>query len=474
MVYQSYNTESSVGLSEAGLTKMRLKEQKKKFKEAKKAAKDADKAAKYEADTLKKQRLKEARGILDRAGYNDVRVSNNMAPSAPECGAPTYNAKVASANRKLRNDELRAQARPIRQPVQARSYALAPARSMDVRPVGSMAKKPAYGYYSEGSRNVPVPITQQGTVRQDYLRAVNTGRPARAIQADRMQTASVVYPAKMTPRQAAPWIQNPGRGDVVGIDAPRSAKLNMYVSASRKSNAYLKYRPEPGMEDVGHVMMYDGKRNPYYVKVTPSGKVSKDYLEYINAQRPKSAVAMDSRRNAVAVIRQDPTPYQAAPWILNPGKYDISGIDTEGRKVIPATVSRPADAEKAAKRRAQTRKANAKAKAEAEKKASGEAPKAKPKNSSGKKVKKSAPKQKAEITALPAPKKRNDAALAKSTDGSGQTTFANSNRKSKPKTVSANRKPASKTKACGKKACSGNSKSCNKKAPCKGCSCNRK
>ena len=108
MVYQNYNAESNAGLSEAGLNKMRLKEQKKKFKEAKKAAKDADKAAKYEADTLKKQRLKGARDILDKAGYTDVRVSNNMAPSAPACGASTYGAKVASANRKLKNDAMRA------------------------------------------------------------------------------------------------------------------------------------------------------------------------------------------------------------------------------------------------------------------------------------------------------------------------------------------------------------------------------
>ena len=446
MVYQNYNAESNAGLSEAGLNKMRLKEQKKKFKEAKKAAKDADKAAKYEADTLKKQRLKGARDILDKAGYTDVRVSNNMAPSAPACGASTYGAKVASANRKLKNDAMRAQARPVRQvaparqavpmrsaaPVRqamparqavarpyapaparsvvmaqsrpmgaapARSYALAPARQPSARPVYSMAKKPskpAYGYYSDGTRNVPVPITQQGTVRQDYLRAVNKGRPARAVQADRMQTASRVYPAKMTPAQAAPWMLNPGHGDVVGIDAPRSARPNMYASANHRTSepAYLKYKVPEGQLD-SHVKMKDSRNNTYYVKVTPSGKVSKDYLDYINTQRPKSAAAMDSKRTAVAVIRRDPTPYQAKPWIQNPGKYDISGIDTMGSVVVPATITRPSTEEIAKKNREKQWKAAqqkgieaSKARAKARREAAGETAtetKKKPANKTNKK-----------------------------------------------------------------------------------------
>lgn len=545
MVYQNYNAESNAGLSEAGLNKMRLKEQKKKFKEAKKAAKDADKAAKYEADTLKKQRLKGARDILDKAGYTDVRVSNNMAPSAPACGASTYGAKVASANRKLKNDAMRAQARPVRQvaparqavpmrsaaPVRqtvarpyasaparsvgmaqsrpmgaapARSYALAPARQQSARPVYSMAKKPskpAYGYYSDGTRNVPVPITQQGTVRQDYLRAVNKGRPARAVQADRMQTASRVYPAKMTPAQAAPWMLNPGHGDVVGIDAPRSARPNMYVSANHRTSepAYLKYKVPEGQLD-SHMKMKDSRNNTYYVKVTPSGKVSKDYLDYINTQRPKSAAAMDSKRTAVAVIRRDPTPYQAKPWIQNPGKYDISGINTMGSVVVPATISRPSTEEIAKKNREKQWKAAqqkgieaSKARAKARREAAGETAADTKKKSSKKpangkakadsKSKQSAPKAKAQDKAPANPQAKKQApkgngagkgitvresdmkGFIQSNDGTGQTKLV---------TASANRKSAGKPKACGKKNCSSASRSCNSKTACKGCSCNRK
>ncbi len=542
MVYQNYNAESNAGLSEAGLNKMRLKEQKKKFKEAKKAAKDADKAAKYEADTLKKQRLKGARDILDKAGYTDVRVSNNMAPSAPACGASTYGAKVASANRKLKNDAMRAQAKPVRQvvpmrqaPVRqvvparqavarpyapaparsvgmaqsrpmgaapARSYALAPARQQSARPVYSMAKKPskpAYGYYSDGTRNVPVPITQQGTVRQDYLRAVNRGRPARAVKADRMQTASRVYPAKMTPAQAAPWMLNPGHGDVVGIDAPRSARPNMYASANAKRSepAYLKYQVPEGQLD-SHVEMKDSKNNTYYVKVTPHGKVSKDYLDYINTQRPKSAAAMDSKRTAVAVIRCDPTPYQAKPWIQNPGKYDVSGIDTVGSAVVPATISRPSTEEIAKKNRERQWKAAqqkgieaSKARAKARREAAGETAAETKKKTSKKatkkpangKAKQSAPKAKAQDEAPASPQARKQApkgngagkgitvresdmkGFVQSNDGTGQTKLV---------TASANRKSAGKPKACGKKSCNSKSKSCNSKTACKGCSCNRK
>ena len=548
MVYQNYNAESNAGLSEAGLNKMRLKEQKKKFKEAKKAAKDADKAAKYEADTLKKQRLKGARDILDKAGYTDVRVSNNMAPSAPACGASTYGAKVASANRKLKNDAMRAQARPVRQvaparqavpmrsaaPVRqamparqavarpyasaparsvgmaqsrpmgaapARSYALAPARQPSARPVYSMAKKPskpAYGYYSDGTRNVPVPITQQGTVRQDYLRAVNKGRPARAVQADRMQTASRVYPAKMTPAQAAPWMLNPGHGDVVGIDAPRSARPNMYVSANHRTSepAYLKYKVPEGQLD-SHMKMKDSRNNTYYVKVTPSGKVSKDYLDYINTQRPKSAAAMDSKRTAVAVIRRDPTPYQAKPWIQNPGKYDISGIDTMGSVVVPATISRPSTEEIAKKNREKQWKAAqqkgieaSKARAKARREAAGEtavetkkkpAKKASKKPANGK-AKQSAPKAKAQDKA-PANQKvkkqtPSNNGIKKEEVKTRPEDFAQSQPASTNTTVqsqlpSCNRK-SSKPKACGKKNCSSASRSCNSKTACKGCSCNRK
>lgn len=524
-MYQSYNAESVTGLSEAGLNKMRLKEQKKKFKEAKKAAKNADKAAKYEADTLKKQRLKGARDILDKAGYTDVRVSNNMAPSAPACGASTYGAKVASANRKLKNDAMRAkpvaqykpvrQAQPMRQaqPVRqvqpsrymgaapARSYALAPARSMNARPVQSMAKKPAYGYYSDGNRRIPVPITQQGTVRQDYLRAASNGRPARAIETDRAKTASVVYPAKMTPQQAQPWLLNPGHGDIVGIDAPRSARPNMYVSANRKNpRPYLKYQVPTGEESC-HVRMEDSRRNPYYVKVTPSGKVSKDYLEYINAERPKSARAMDAKKTSSRVIRRDPTPYQAAPWIQNPGKYDISGIDTEGGALVPATVKRPTTAEIAAemkqkqwaaaqKKGAAANKAKAKARreaageAEAKKKSSGK-PKAK---AQGKAVKEKAPAKEKVIKTEPKTKnigvsKINTRASdfdatqiagdATKPKGTIQSHLAAENRKGS-KVASANRKSSGKTRTCGKSGCSSKSKSCNSKTACKGCNCNRK
>lgn len=531
MVYQNYNAESNAGLSEAGLNKMRLKEQKKKFKEAKKAAKDADKAAKYEADTLKKQRLKGARDILDKAGYTDVRVSNNMAPSAPACGASTYGAKVASANRKLKNDAMRAQARPVRQAMPARqavarpyapaparsvgmaqprpmgaaparSYALAPARQQSARPVYSMAKKPskpAYGYYSDGTRNVPVPITQQGTVRQDYLRAVNKGRPARAVQADRMQTASRVYPAKMTPAQAAPWMLNPGHGDVVGIDAPRSARPNMYASANHRTSepAYLKYKVPEGQLD-SHMKMKDSRNNTYYVKVTPSGKVSKDYLDYINTQRPKSAAAMDSKRTAVAVIRRDPTPYQAKPWIQNPGKYDISGIDTMGSVVIPATITRPSTEEIAKKNREKQWKAAqqkgieaSKARAKARREAAGETAaetKKKPANKTNKKSsgtskpRQSSSKGKAQDKA-PANQKvkkqtPSNNGIKKEEVKTRPEDFAQSQPASTNTTVqsqlpSCNRK-SSKPKACGKKNCSSASRSCNSKTACKGCSCNRK
>ena len=340
MVYQNYNDipvlnnaqvyGGTAGLSEAQINKMRAKEEKRRRKEAQKAAKAAEQAARYEAEAKQQKRLKEARDILDRADYKDVRVSlKNLAPacSGPACGPQTYEAKVASANRKMKSEELKA-----RQASMNRPAAMPAGRSLNMGPARSMSAKTRYGYYPQGSRSMPVPTTKNGYVKKDYLVAVQNGRPPRAIAIDARGTSKRVYPARLTPKQAGAWIKNPGCGDIVGIDAPKTAVPTVYRSrnVAPEEPVYLNYRPArpPSKAEIAqHVTMKDSQGRAYLVKTTPNGFVSKTYLQQINdARHPRARIA-DEHRVAMRVIPASPTPYQAKPWIEAPHQYDIQGID---------------------------------------------------------------------------------------------------------------------------------------------------
>lgn len=63
-----------------------------------------------------------------------------------------------------------------------------------------------------------------GFVRTDYLRRVDSSRPASARLRDWKRTASEVYDLPVTPGQAVRWANNPGRIDIRGIDAPAPAR----------------------------------------------------------------------------------------------------------------------------------------------------------------------------------------------------------------------------------------------------------
>ena len=345
-MYQNYN---ETDLSDAQVNKLRVKENKKRMKEAREVAKAANKAAKFEAEANKQKRLKGARDVLDNAGYKDVRVSLNIPPACtgPACGPQTYEAKVASANRKLKSEEIKAQQ-------------VSATRTLNMGPTRSMAAKPRYGYSPYGSRAMPVPVTKQGYVRQDYLQAVQNGRAPRSIAMDARGTSDRVYPARLTPKQAGAWMKNPGCGDIVGIDAPKTAVPTVYRSrnaASSEEPVYLSYRPALPVSKESrdqHMKMVDPQGRAYMVKTTPNGHVSKSYLQQINSARPVRARAMDDHRTAMRVIPASPTPYQAKPWIEAPGKYDIQGIDAP--EDVPVTYRRARTPEEASEKRSQTAK----------------------------------------------------------------------------------------------------------------------
>lgn len=340
MIYQNYD----IGTSNDGYAS-KTKESKRQEKLAKKAAKNAERAAKAEAGRQRAQRKIEARAILDNKGYTDIALANIK--QDPSCSGPGCPPMAVSRNVALANRNLMQQGRTA---------------SMNARP-GAPA---GYGYYRDGNRQVPVPVTKDGYVRKDYLMAVQRGRSPRAVAMDSAKPSAKVYPARVTPKQAGPWIKNPGYADIPGIDAPKGTRPTVYVSrnaapvpakvpvtvrqpvavsrnVSHAQPPYMSARAVmPVSKGVSGVRMRDPQGRTFVVPVNKNGTVPKAYLHNINDARPERARQRDARMTSRYVIPASPTPYQARPWIVNPGRYDIPGVDApSGQPVTYRTARSP-------------------------------------------------------------------------------------------------------------------------------------
>lgn len=71
----------------------------------------------------------------------------------------------------------------------------------------------------------PIPVGPDGKVPVEELVKRNILREPYARMMDESRTARVVRPIDLTPSQAAPWWNAPGRSDIVGIDAPKDAAV---------------------------------------------------------------------------------------------------------------------------------------------------------------------------------------------------------------------------------------------------------
>ena len=326
MVYQNYGLPAFAGGASTDGYAAKVKENKRQEKLAKKQARNAEKAARSEANRQRSQRKMAARAILDREGYTDIALANMKACEGPSCGPQpairpkTYNENVAIANRNIRQQERANQ----------RAHAQAPVRSRNVAPAG-------YGYYRDGNRQMPVPVTPKGYVPKSYLTAVQNGRSPQSIARDSMGVSARVYPARLTPKQAGPWIKNPGYADIPGIDAPRGTKSTVYVKSrnvapvsvqapvpyNRPARAPVRSR---NVAPAGYGYYQAGPRQ-MPVPVTKGGYVRQDYLRGVQNGRSPQSIARDARETSARVYPARLTPKQAGPWIKNPGYADIPGID---------------------------------------------------------------------------------------------------------------------------------------------------
>ena len=370
MVYQNYGLPAFAGGASTDGYAAKVKENKRQEKLAKKQARNAEKAARSEANRQRSQRKMAARAILDREGYTDIALANMKACEGPSCGPQpairpkTYNENVAIANRNIRQQERANQ----------RAHAQAPVRSRNVAPAG-------YGYYRDGNRQMPVPVTPKGYVPKSYLMAVQNGRSPQSIARDAQGASARIYPSRLTPKQAGPWIKNPGYADIPGIDAPRGTRPTVHFKSRNiaptrapvsvqppvpyngparapvRSRNVAPDRPAymdpkmlyPVSKSVTPVRMADPQGRPFVIPQNASGTVPKTYLHNINDARPASARARDQAINSRYVLPAAHTPYQARPWVVNPGKYDIPGIDADAD--TPTTCRPPRSPEAAAKKR---------------------------------------------------------------------------------------------------------------------------
>jgi len=96
--------------------------------------------------------------------------------------------------------------------------------------------------------------------------------------------------------------------------------------------------------------------------VDDNGDVPEDFLRRRNNLRSARSRAADGRSTARKVYPRSMPPEQAVSWVMNPGRYDVEGIDCDGKANVKrrgTTASKPkAPAKKPAKPKAPSRKAS--------------------------------------------------------------------------------------------------------------------
>ncbi len=80
--------------------------------------------------------------------------------------------------------------------------------------------------------------------------------------------------------------------------------------------------------------------------VDDNGDVPEDFLRRRNNLRSARSRAADGRSTAKRVYPRNMPPEQAAAWVMNPGRYDVEGIDCDGEANIPRRGTNTAKAPK--------------------------------------------------------------------------------------------------------------------------------
>ena len=100
-----------------------------------------------------------------------------------------------------------------------------------------------------GGGHTPIPVGPDGYVPVEALRQRNDVRDPKARMLDGMQTARTVRPQQLTPAEALPWWNRPGRSDIVGIDAPSDAQVTWKRKERKPTKAGKRTaEPEPAPE----------------------------------------------------------------------------------------------------------------------------------------------------------------------------------------------------------------------------------
>lgn len=98
-------------------------------------------------------------------------------------------------------------------------------------------------YLPKTGRKVEVPVDSEGYVKINYLRKMQ-GNPKSASN-DFDKPHSVCLPSKLTPRQAAAWLEDPGSCDIEGIDViGKPQKANVKDPARAYQNNVEIYTPD--------------------------------------------------------------------------------------------------------------------------------------------------------------------------------------------------------------------------------------
>ncbi len=111
--------------------------------------------------------------------------------------------------------------------------------------------------------------------------------------------------------------------------------------------------------------------------VDENGDVPEDYLRRRNNLRSARSRAADGRSTAKRVYPRNMPPEQAATWVMNPGRYDVEGIDCDGEANVQRRQTKSTKGKTAKPKAPADKPAKPKAKAPAGKTSKPKTPKAK-------------------------------------------------------------------------------------------------